>query len=46
MGAVDVGGGGFGARFGGGEAEAVFATAIVVGFGLFHCCYCSIGAAV
>jgi hypothetical protein len=34
--AVDVGAGLLGAGLGGGEAEAIFATAIVVRFGLFH----------
>ena len=35
--AVDVGGGGFGSGFGGGEFEAVFTAFGVVGVCLLHC---------
>lgn len=35
--AVDVGTGFLGAGFGGGEAEAVLASACIEGFGLLHC---------
>ena len=44
--AVDVGTGFLGAGFGGGEAEAVLASACIEGFGLLHCsllCVCSFG---
>lgn len=36
--AVDVGTGFLSAGFGGGEAEAVLASACIEGLGLLHCC--------
>lgn len=42
VGTVDVSAGTFSAGFGGGEAKAVFASAGVEGFGLFHCLWYSV----